>query len=101
MSKPVITKILGGYSLEWESEQIKINVSRIRENKVSTIVEIVITCTSPGLATPHIKQTSFSLTANEARPKPPDQGVYSGVRYPSAPLQTGRKTALGLLRLIW
>ena len=69
MSKPVITNVLGGYSLEWESEQIKINVSRIRETKISTIAEIVITCTSPGLATPHIKQTNFSLTANDARPK--------------------------------
>jgi hypothetical protein len=68
MSKPIVTSILGGYSLEWESEQIKINVSRIRETKVSTMAEILITCTSPGIA-PHIKQTTFSLTANDARPK--------------------------------
>ena len=68
MSKPIITYILGGYSLVWESEQIKINVSRIRETKVSTMAEILITCTSPGIA-PHIKQTTFSLTANDARPK--------------------------------
>jgi len=69
MSKPIITSVLGGYSLEWESEQIKINVSRIRETKISTFAEILITCTAPGLATPHIKQTTFSLTANDARPK--------------------------------
>ena len=68
MSKPIVTSILGGYSLVWESEQIKINVSRIRETKVSTMAEILITCTSPGIA-PHIKQTTFSLTANDARPK--------------------------------
>jgi hypothetical protein len=69
MSTPIITSVLGGYSLEWEPEQIKINVSRIRETRISTIAEILITCTSPGLVSPHIKQTSFSLTANDARPK--------------------------------
>jgi hypothetical protein len=69
MSTPIITSVLGGYSLEWAPEQIKINVSRIRETRISTIAEILITCTSPGLASPHIKQTSFSLTANDARPK--------------------------------
>jgi hypothetical protein len=69
MSKPIIVNIFGGYSLEWESEQIKIDVTRIRETKVSTIAEILITCTAKGLATPHIKQTNFSLTANDARPK--------------------------------
>jgi hypothetical protein len=69
MSKPIVTTILGGYRLEWESELIKIEVTRIRETKIATSAEILITCTAPGLATPHIKQTTFSLTANDARPK--------------------------------
>jgi hypothetical protein len=69
MSKPILTKTIGGYCFNWETEQIKVDVSRIRETKISTSAELLITCTAPGLASPHIKQTTFSLTANDARPK--------------------------------
>jgi len=69
MSRPSILKTISGYYLNWREEQVRIDVSRIRETKVSTMAEILITSTAPGLSSGHLTQTTFSLTANDARPK--------------------------------
>ncbi len=67
MSNPTIRRTVGGYCATWEEDQIKIELTRIRETKSFTSCEMVITCTAPSAPSPHIKQTSFSLTAAEKR----------------------------------
>lgn len=60
--KPTIQKTIGGYRLEWSDDKVVIEVSRIRETKVYTTCEIIVS-TDGG----HLMQTSFSLTNVENR----------------------------------
>lgn len=67
MSKPLITEVVGGYSLQWEEEKISIDVSRIRSHSDGSVkAEIIVQTSADGLH-PHLHQTMFNLLADRSR----------------------------------
>ena len=55
--KPELTKTAGGYKLTWQSDNVTVNVTRVRETKTYTSCYIVVS-TNAG----HLKEGNLSLT---------------------------------------
>lgn len=67
MSRPQITKKIGGYLFDWQEEKIAINVNHIRTNSDGEIKgEISVTTTLPGYA-PHLHQARYNFSSSRSR----------------------------------
>jgi len=66
MSLPKITDTALGFNFEWESEYIKIDVTRLRQFRGGVSGEINISTSAPGYS-PHLHQANFSFTSTSAR----------------------------------
>ncbi len=67
MSLPKILEIVGGYVYAWEPEQVKIEVTRLRNHSDGRVMgEVCVSTTAPGYA-PHLHQAQFNFSSSQSR----------------------------------